>query len=105
MLSVPVLVVDILAVCKLYFSYQKMPGFSCLQILCSDLVSVNSFVVNRFAILKALIDVLVCVVLEAFEFLLRVIFLRVNLLFFAERRFEFGRGRSLCVGFLYFFKT
>ncbi len=46
-----------------------MPGFSYFQILCSDLVSVVGFVVIRFAVLKALIDVLVCVVLEAFEFL------------------------------------
>jgi hypothetical protein len=44
MSSVPVLVVDIFAVYKPYFSY--------LQILCSDLVSVVGFVV-----LKALIDV------------------------------------------------
>jgi hypothetical protein len=42
-----------------------MPGFSYLQILCCNLVSVVGFVVIRFAVLKALIDV----VLEAFEFL------------------------------------
>ena len=87
MLSVPVLVAAILAVCKLYFSYNKCFCFGSI-----------------------------------FESSLRVVFLRVNLLFF-ERRLaliffrlldlvEFGRRRFssvsfslFSVGFLYFFKT
>ncbi len=61
MLSVPVLVVDILAVCKLYFSYKRC--------LCFDSVSVVGFVC-----LEVLIDVGVSFACHL---------LRVNLLFFA----------------------
>ncbi len=93
MSSVPVLVVDIFAVFKLYFSYKKMPGF--LIFRSSVLIWLASFEGAYWRLFWKRLSSFACR------------FLRVNLLFFAERRLsfltflafsdvvDFGRRRSL----------
>jgi hypothetical protein len=72
-----------------------MPGFSYLQIFCSDLVMVVGFIVIRFAVRKRLLMFLSALFWKRLSsFACR--FLQVNLLFFAERRLPF-------VKFLVFF--